>query len=183
MRGGIAAPKTLGSASAHIVSGLGGRALRRGDELAIGCEAVRRARAAAAPDPGFLQEPALRATPGPQEDWFKDELYQEEYVVAEESNRMGLRLHGPAMPSPQGRMLTEGAALGAVQVTPDGQPIILFVEHQTTGGYPKPANVISADFHRLGQLRPRDRVRFERVSLDRALRLLREQEKWLYSLL
>ena len=55
-------------------------------------------------------------------------------------------------------MLTEGVALGAIQVPPDGQPIILFVEHQTTGGYPKPANVISADFWRLGQLRPRDPV-------------------------
>ena len=55
-------------------------------------------------------------------------------------------------------MITEGVPLGAVQVPPDGQPIILFVEHQTTGGYPKPANVISADFWRLGQLRPRDEV-------------------------
>jgi antagonist of KipI len=80
-------------------------------------------------------------------------------------------------------MLTEGVALGAVQVPPGGQPIILFVEHQTTGGYPKPANVISADFCRLGQLRPRDRVAFERVSLEQALELLREQEESLYSLL
>jgi antagonist of KipI len=74
-------------------------------------------------------------------------------------------------------------ALGAVQVPPGGQPIVLFVEHQTTGGYPKPANVISADFWRLGQLRPRDEVRFELIPLDRALALLREQEQWLYSLL
>ena len=80
-------------------------------------------------------------------------------------------------------MLTEGVTLGAVQVPPGGQPIILFVEHQTTGGYPKPANVISADFWRLGQLRPRDEVRFELISLNRALALLREQEQWLYSLL
>jgi antagonist of KipI len=74
-------------------------------------------------------------------------------------------------------------ALGAVQVPPGGQPIVLFVEHQTTGGYPKPANVVSADFWRLGQLRPRDEVHFEAISLDRALTLLREQEQWLYSLL
>ena len=77
---------------------------------------------------------------------------------------------------------SEGVALGAIQDPPDGQPIILFVEHQTTGGYPKPANVISADFWRLGQARPRDEVRFERVTLDRALELLQEQEQWLYSL-
>ncbi len=78
--------------------------------------------------------------------------------------------------------MTEGVPLGAVQVPPDGQPIILFVEHQTTGGYPKPANVISADFWRLGQLRPRDRVHFELVDLETALKLLQEQEKWLFSL-
>ena len=94
---------------------------------------------------------------------------------------MGLRLHGPAIASPAGRMVTEGVSLGAVQVPPDGQPLILFVEHQTTGGYPKPANVISADFWRLGQLRPRDEVRFECVTLERALELLREQEAWLHA--
>ena len=70
----------------------------------------------------------------------------------------------------------------AIQVPPDGQPIILFVEHQTTGGYPKPANVISADFRRLGQLRPRDSVNFERITIDDALRLLQQQEQWLYGL-
>ena len=71
---------------------------------------------------------------------------------------------------------------GSTPISPDGQPIVLFVEHQTTGGYPKPANVISADFWRLGQLRPRDQVRFERVTMEGAVELLRDQEEWLYSL-
>ena len=102
--------------------------------------------------------------------------------MSEESNRMGIRLKGEALVSPGGQMITEGVALGAVQVPPDGQPIVLFVEHQTTGGYPKPANVISADFWRLGQLRPRDEVRFERATMEGALALLRDQEEWLYSL-
>jgi antagonist of KipI len=79
-------------------------------------------------------------------------------------------------------MLTEGAPLGAVQVPPEGQPIILFVEHQTTGGYPKIANVIAADLHRIGQLRPRDRVGFEPVSIASAVEMLREQEDWLRGL-
>ena len=104
------------------------------------------------------------------------------YTVAEECNRMGIRLAGAAIPSPAGGMLTEGVALGAIQVPPDGQPIVLFVEHQTTGGYPKPANVISADFWRLGQMRPRDEVRFEKVTIERALELLQAQEQWLYTL-
>jgi len=95
---------------------------------------------------------------------------------------MGLRLSGPAIPSPAGHMITEGVPLGAVQVPPGGQPIILFVEHQTTGGYPKPANVISADFWRLGQLRPRDQTAFESVTIEQALALLRAVEEWLYSL-
>jgi allophanate hydrolase subunit 2 len=124
----------------------------------------------------------LRVTDGPQSESFADELYRGVYSVSEESNRMGLRLLGPSVPSAAGHMLTEGVPLGAVQVPPDGQPIILFVEHQTTGGYPKPANVISADFRRLGQLRPRDRVSFERVTIEQALRRLQQQEQWLYGL-
>jgi allophanate hydrolase subunit 2 len=149
--------------------------------LPIGNEAIRRPRGAARGVPR-LDEGALRVTDGPQAESFADELYRGAYTVSEESNRMGLRLHGPAVPSAAGHMLTEGAPLGAVQVPPDGQPIILFVEHQTTGGYPKPANVISADFRRLGQLRPRDPVSFERVTIEQALRLLQQQERWLYGL-
>jgi antagonist of KipI len=56
------------------------------------------------------------------------------------------------------------------------------VEHQTSGGYPKPANVISADFRQLGQLRPRDRVRFERITMEGAVELLRDQEEWLWKI-
>ena len=74
-------------------------------------------------------------------------------------------------------MVSEGVALGAIQVPEGGLPIILFVEQQTTGGYPKIANVISADFHSLGQLRPRDEIRFERVAWGTARFLLKEQEE------
>ncbi len=181
VRGGIAAPLVMGSASTHVMTGVGGRPLRAGDVLEIGDVAVRRARPGTPPP--FAAGGPLRVTAGPQADRFAGELYAARYTVAEESNRMGLRLRGAAIPSPAGGMLTEGTPLGAVQVPPDGQPIILFVEHQTTGGYPKPANVISADFRRLGQLRPRDEVEFELVTMERALALLREQEQWLFSLI
>ena len=181
VRGGFAAPLAMGSASVHVMTGVGGRPLRAGDVLAVGDAAAGRPRKGEPPP--FAMAGPLRVTEGPQVDRFAGELYREAYSVSEESNRMGLRLRGPAIPSPTGGMLTEGTPLGAVQVPPDGQPIILFVEHQTTGGYPKPANVISADFWRLGQLRPRDEVRFELVDIDCALRLLQEQERWLYSLL
>ena len=79
------------------------------------------------------------------------------------------------------QLISEGVALGAVQIPDSGQPIILFVEQQTAGGYPKIANVISADFHSLGQLRPRDEVRFEMVSFETARRLFIEQEALLGS--
>jgi len=180
VRGGIAVPKVMGSASTHVMTGVGGRPLRAGDLLPIGNEAIRRPRATKGIP--ALGDGALRVTDGPQAESFADELYRSAYTVSEESNRMGLRLRGAAIASPAGQMLTEGAPLGAVQVPPDGQPIILFVEHQTTGGYPKPANVISADFRRLGQLRPRDRVTFERVTIEQALRLLQQQEQWLYGI-
>jgi allophanate hydrolase subunit 2 len=78
-------------------------------------------------------------------------------------------------------MISEGVSLGAVQVPEGGKPIILFVEQQTTGGYPKIANVISADFHNLGQLRPRDEIRFERVDFAAARALLIKQEELLAS--
>jgi antagonist of KipI len=78
-------------------------------------------------------------------------------------------------------MITEGVSLGAIQVPPGGHPIIVFVEQQTTGGYPKIANIVSADFHSVGQLRPRDEIRFERVEMETARRLLKEQEELLAS--
>jgi biotin-dependent carboxylase-like uncharacterized protein len=182
VRGGLDVPQAMGSASVHVMTGVGGRPLRKGDRLAIGTAAVRRPRRTLADPPTHSAEALLRVTTGPQADRFAGQLYAGAYTITEESNRMGLRLRGPALPSPPGGMLTEGVALGAVQVPPDGQPIILFVEHQTTGGYPKPANIISADFWKLGQARPRDIVSFVEVSLDAALKLLQEQERWLYSL-
>jgi len=181
VRGGLAVPRVMGSASTHLATGVGGRALRRGDVLPVGDTEVRQPRRAAGPPP-FSRGGALRVTRGPQAEWFGDELYRGSWMVSEESNRMGLRLLGEAIPSPAGHMLTEGVTLGAVQVPPGGQPIILFVEHQTTGGYPKPANVISADFWRLGQLRPRERTAFDSVTIEQALAALRAVEEWLYSL-
>jgi biotin-dependent carboxylase-like uncharacterized protein len=191
VRGGIAVKLFLDSASTHILSGLGGhegRALRKGDALKIG-EAngsCRKRTLAAKALGGLSPRKVLRVTPGPQSDWFPDSaqqiFYTSTYRVAEESNRMGLRLEGASIPAPTGgRMLSEGIALGAIQVPDGGLPIILFVEQQTTGGYPKIANVISADLHSLGQLRPRDEIRFERVEWETARSLLREQEDLLAS--
>ena len=95
---------------------------------------------------------------------------------------MGIRLESAIVPVLSGgEMISEGVSLGAIQVPEGGKPIILFVEQQTTGGYPKIANVISADLHSLGQLRPRDEIRFERVDGETARALLREQEELMAS--
>ncbi len=191
IRGGIQVKPFLGSASTHILSGLGGhegRALRKGDLLRIGeVSGVSRKQSLSALALANLQpRKVLRVTAGPQSDWFSEAaqkvFYENTFRVAEESNRMGIRLQGASIPlRAGGEMISEGVTLGAVQVPEGGLPIILFVEQQTTGGYPKIANVISADFHSLGQLRPRDEIRFELVNLATARGLFVEQDKLLAS--
>ncbi len=191
VQGGIAVEPFLGSASTHVLSGLGGfegRALRKGDRLEIGAGNSLLRKRTVSPEALERLRPrkVLRVTEGPQSDWFGEfgweMLCGSAFRVSEQSNRMGIRLEGPRVTVDARReMITEGVSLGAIQVTPSGQPIILFVEQQTTGGYPKIANVISADLHSLGQLRPRDEVRFERIEMDEALALLREQEELLSS--
>jgi len=189
VRGGIVVKMFLGSASTHILSGLGGlegRALRKKDVLQIG-EArggVRGQKLSGRGREIVAPRKVLRVTDGPQSEWFdtgaRALFYASVYRLTEDSNRMGVRLAGSAIASPEaGEMISEGVALGAVQIPESGAPIILFVEQQTTGGYPKIANVISADFHCLGQLRPRDEVRFELVSFAQARESLREQERLL----
>ncbi|MBV9573811.1 MAG: biotin-dependent carboxyltransferase [Acidobacteriales bacterium] len=186
VRGGIAAGMFLGSASTDVLSGLGGyngRPLRKGDVLNIGETEGPFRKAALGSEALKKLSPrkVLRLTPGPQSDWFPESsqqlFYGNSYRVSEESNRMGLRLKGPpVLAGAGGGMITEGVSLGAIQIPEGGQPIILFVEQQTTGGYPKIANVISADLSSVGQLRPRDEVRFEKVSWEMARAALREQE-------
>jgi antagonist of KipI len=192
VRGGIDVKRFLGSASTHLLSGLGGfegRALRKGDVLRVGrasegFRTFRKRNLARRALEKLAPRKVLRVTAGPQSDWFSAEtrrmFYPGTYRVAEDSNRMGLRLEGAALaPVSGGEMISEGVSLGAVQITAGGLPIILFVEQQTTGGYPKIANVISADLSSLGQLRPRDEVRFELVEMETARALLVEQEKLL----
>jgi antagonist of KipI len=196
VKGGIGVKPFLGSASTHLLSGLGGyqgRALRKGDVLAINSEVMgsevtsfRERTIAAQALEQLSPRKQLRVTPGPQSDWFLESsrktFYESTYRVAEDSNRMGLRLDGrPISRESSGEMITEGVSVGAVQITAAGLPIILFVEQQTTGGYPKIANVISADLNTLGQLRPRDEIRFEEVGWESARSLLLEQEQLLSS--
>jgi biotin-dependent carboxylase-like uncharacterized protein len=119
----------------------------------------------------------LRVLDGSQATWFNldDELYgsadglnQVSFAVAAASDRMGLRLQGRPLSVPSREMVSEPVCPGSVQVTRDGQCIVLGIDGQTIGGYPKIAQVISADLDILGQLRPGERVLFARVSLEEA---------------
>ncbi len=191
IRGGVEVPLVLGSASTHILTGLGGfegRALRKGDVLRIGPEPPVPVRRGLRPAAVAQLQPRfqLRVTEGPQADWFTDEtvagFLSESYTVTPDANRMGLRLEGLALPLRESReMLTEGVSLGCVQVPASGKPVILFVEQQTTGGYPKIANVIAADLASLGQLKPGDRIHFSRVDLRAARELLYIRERLIRS--
>jgi allophanate hydrolase subunit 2 len=107
----------------------------------------------------------LRVVAGPRDDRFApaalDVLCRERWTVSPASNRIGVRLDGPALERVRDDELpSEGMVAGALQVPPSGRPILLGPDHPTTGGYPVVATVVSADLWRAGQLRPGDGVRF-----------------------
>jgi biotin-dependent carboxylase-like uncharacterized protein len=192
-RGGFAVDRVLGSASTHLATGLGGiggRALAAGGRIAIGPPAGEPASGPVLPHdiPGYRRGDPFRATEGPQASWFtgaaRAAFHENPYMVTEACDRMGIRLDGTPLPLASPReLVTEGVVLGAIQVPAGGLPIILFVEHQTSGGYPKIATIASVDAARLGQLRPRDTMRFEPVTFDEAVALARAQSKALDMLL
>lgn len=188
VRGGLEVLIVMDSASTDIRGSFGGfegRSLRTGDVLQVGKATGMRARRLRAEALHELQgSRPIRITHGAQHEWFAAEEWAKflatPYSVSEQSDRAGLRLKGEAIVQrAQRQLLTDGIPLGAIQVPQDGQPIILFVDQQTTGGYPKIANVIAADMHRIGQLRPRDEVRFAEVTIAEAIDALRAQELWL----
>jgi len=194
--GGVQAPLVLGSASTSISSGwpgLTGRTLRAGDRLQTATPRLKfptrptqwSASFRFLPPPGNSR--TLRVLRGPQDDWFSETVWRaflgEFYGVSGRSDRMGVRLQGsPLLLAEPRELISEGVAFGSVQVPPDGQPIVLLAERQTLGGYPKIANVITADRSIVAQLRPGDRVRFELTSPQAALELLHRQERALTTL-
>lgn len=183
VRGGIDVPFALGSKSTSLMMQFGGykgRTLQNGDKLKIGKPDSTLAPAEIS-IANVADRSVLRVIPSLQHDWFDSESWDlfinASYTVSQHSNRMGLRLEGPEIsPAVQREVLTEGLPLGALQVPGNGRPIISFVDHQTTGGYPKIANIIAADMWKVGQLKPGDKITFTLVSMAEAEKLYLEQE-------
>jgi antagonist of KipI len=186
--GGIAVPPVLNSRATHLPSAMGGlegRPLRAGDRLPLG----KRGRTPFSPkkgyDPFFLApdgHATVRILPGPQLDRFAPEaldvLQSAPFVVDAASNRMGFRLRGPVLRhAGDGEMLSDATTLGALQVPPAGQPILLMADRQTTGGYPSLATVISADIGLAGQLAPGDSIAFVVSTVREAMAALIAQEQ------
>jgi len=170
--GGVAVPPVLGSRSTDVLSGLGPPPLRPGQRLPVG-----RPRSLSGVAPGHLPAASARATSpggnaielrviaGPRDDWFipaaMTALASGSYEVTPASNRSGLRLAGPVLRrTSESELPSEGMAAGSLQISHDGQPILLLADHPTTGGYPVIGVVISADLGVAAQLRPGQRIRF-----------------------
>jgi len=190
--GGLDVPLVLGSRSTYVrgrLGGLQGRALRPGDVLGVLEGPPPAARGLATPPPvGGAAETLVRVVLGPQADRFSAEgirtLLGSAYEMTRESDRMGARLHGPRIAHARGHdIVSDGIALGSIQVPGDGQPIVLLVDRQSTGGYTKVATVCSFDIGRLGQVKPGQKVAFTAVSVAEAHRLLRESDASLEGLL
>lgn len=186
--GGWSIPRWQGSAATHVQAKLGGGVLQRGDELEFGAQRVidRRIRERGLQAMFNGQHKVLRVVNGPHSQLFGPEaaslLCGTVYRVTEQSSRMALRVEGLELPCPKEPLLSCGAWFGAVQVPPSGVPQVLGADHPATGGYPILASVIQADFEVMGQLRPREEIRFGRVSVETARQLLKRQRDWLTGL-
>lgn len=181
--GGLDVPLFLGSASTYVRAGFGGldgRALKAGDIVPIALE-----RAPDGPELRLAKPPAarlgepMRVILGPQQEYFTEgaiaALLDSEFRVSQNADRMGMRLDGARLAHKSGwDIVSDAIPTGAIQVPGSGQPILLLADHQTTGGYPKIACVVSADLPRVGRLRPGDALRFAAVGLEEAEALARE---------
>lgn len=205
--GGFDVPLVMGSRSTYVRGGFGGlegRALRSGDVLRVRKrEAVARAARAASenaasdraaltlsvpatpvvmPVAQIAPVQAIRITAGRHWDVFtpqaRRQLLDEEFRIGAQSDRMGYRLDGPELARARPiEMISESVTFGTIQVPPDGKPIILMADRQTTGGYPKIASVASVDLRLLAQMAAPAKLRFALISLADAQRIYLARER------
>ncbi|MBI1285770.1 MAG: 5-oxoprolinase/urea amidolyase family protein [Thiobacillus sp.] len=182
VHGGLAVPRVMGSRSTLLPAGFGGhlgRALEVGDVLQCepGTREVRRLRAR---PPPLERASPLHVITGPQVDWFDDTglaaFFAGTFGVDASSDRRGLRLAGSAVTHERADLPSQGVLPGAIQIPPDGRPIILGWDGPVTGGYPVIAGVISADLPKVAQLCPGDAVQF--MTTEIAAARGRTRERW-----
>ena len=195
--GGLAIPRVMGSKSTLLRCGIGGyqgRALMAGDVIPLWDPEIGREDVSwrAVKDSSlellfasWRQEvKKIRVIPGPQEEMFTgrgiETFYGSRYQVTGQSDRMGYRLSGPLVEAKQGYdILSDGIAMGSIQISGNGEPIVMMADRQTTGGYAKIATVCCVDLSLFAKFRPGQEVEFVRTSVQEAQRLLRKQEdKW-----
>jgi antagonist of KipI len=181
--GGIDVPEVLGSRSTHVLTGMGGyqgRALRAGDVLPTGPEngsGIRFSQTSRRTDPGTVSLPDRRLRVIAVDAQLTAQITARQARISPQSNRMGYRLEGANVPgAPAGELISTSVPVGAIQVPPGGEPILLLNDHATTGGYAIAAVVITADLPLAAQLAPGDPIEFEVCSLDAADQALRERE-------
>jgi biotin-dependent carboxylase-like uncharacterized protein len=184
--GGIDTPPVLGSRATYVrgrLGGVEGRALRRGDRVPLGPPtAARPRRVPSEHAPAYGGEPEVAVVLGPQDDRFTARgiaaLFEAPYEMSPQNDRMGARLRGPFIEHTRGHdIISDGVALGGIQVVGDGQPIVLLADRQSTGGYTKIGTVCSFDIGRIAQTRPGGRIRFRRVTVAEAHAMLRQSRR------
>ncbi|MGI8314801.1 biotin-dependent carboxyltransferase family protein [Halobacillus mangrovi] len=208
--GGFDVPLVMESRSTYLRAGIGGfkgRALEKGDELRLNppkdsvtnlFEGLRQKtgkNSYAIPNwfvaheftPVIQSGETIRITEGREFDQFSKEsqkaLIEESFKIDSKSDRMGYRLNGPRLERKDDRdMISEAVAFGTIQVPSEGNPIILLADRQTTGGYPKIAQVASIDLPKVAQMKPGEHIHFEWISLEEAQKLYLEREKALAQL-
>ncbi len=169
VRGGIAVPAVLGSRSTDTLSGLGPPPLAAGRRLPIGTEHMALPSVDVAPAADYPDPLVLPISPGPRADRFGgadalDRLCAASYLVTPDSNRSGVRLHGPVIPQLiTSELPSEGLIAGAIQIPAGGQPVVFLADHPVTGGYPVIAVVRAGEVGLAAQARPGQLLRFRRV--------------------
>ncbi len=188
--GAVQATSWLGQRATHSMSGKGGGLLSAGQVITIEAPTVDVARVGEIPvpsrDAAALSGTAISAVPsarvvlGPQDHRFAagaiEQLLSADWRLTEAFDRMGVRLAGPTLElsAPEALSIpSEPIVRGAIQVAGDGAPTILHADHQTTGGYPKIATIVSADLDAVAQLRAGDTIRFESVTPSEAIEITR----------
>lgn len=203
--GGIAVPEIMGSKSTYLRAGIGGykgRALKKEDVIEFAemnelSQSIFAKLEKVECDPtwsvnftklvNLQQAQTIRVIRGSEFDRFdensKRSLFQKSFRLTTQADRMGYRIEGPQLSLERKfELLSEGVTFGTIQVPPNGNPIVLMVDRQTTGGYPKIGQIISADLSSMGQLQPNAVIHFKEISHEEAEKELLAKEKIIYEI-